>query len=284
VTEPRLFLDARAILGESPVWDPDAGELLWCDITAGLLHRTAGDGSEDRQTPLPPPLASFQRRRGGGLVAALGDRIVETDDEGRILRDLASVTHANPGIRFNEGKCDPFGNFVVGGMDFVSKVPDAGLYRITPAGEVTVLRGGFGTTNGIEFSDDGDTMWVTDTSVETVFRGSWNAEGQLGDLVPWSVGLWHDGLVRDERGEFWGAVYGGGVVVHLSAAGDVLERIEFPAPNLTGVTIGGPELSTLFVCSARENATEEQLEEFPLSGGVFSYALDRRGLPGRLFG
>ncbi|BDZ51271.1 hypothetical protein GCM10025867_35120 [Frondihabitans sucicola] len=282
--EPRLFVDARAILVESPVWDEVAQELLWCDITAGLLHRTSADGTQDRQTRLPPPLASFQLRRNGGLVAALGDRIVETDDEGRILRDLAMIEHANPGIRFNEGKCDPFGNFVVGGMDFVSQDPDAGLYRVTPAGEVTLLRGGFGTANGIEFAPDGSTMWVTDTAVQTIFQGSWNAQGELGDLRPWSVSGMHDGLVQDARGEFWGAIYGGGVVVHLSAEGDEVERIAFPAPNLTGVTIGGPDRTTLFVGSARENATEEQLEDFPLSGGVFAYDLDRAGLPARFFG
>jgi sugar lactone lactonase YvrE len=282
--EPTLLLDARAILMESPVWDAASSELLWCDITLGLLHRTSEDGSADRQSELPPPLASFQPRRGGGLIAALGDRVVETDDEGRILRDLASIGHRHPGMRLNEGKCDPFGNFVVGAMEVTTEDPDAGLYRVTPAGDVAVLKGGFGTTNGIEFTDDGSTMWVTDTAVQTIFRGSYGADGLLGELEPFAVGHAFDGLVRDSRGEFWSAVYGAGVVVHLSAEGEELETIEVPAPNVTGITIGGSDLSTLYVGSARENATEEQLREFPLSGGVFAIELDRPGLPPRLFG
>ena len=34
-----LVLDARADLGEGPVWDARTGELLWVDIMAGLVHR-----------------------------------------------------------------------------------------------------------------------------------------------------------------------------------------------------------------------------------------------------
>jgi sugar lactone lactonase YvrE len=288
VPTAELFLDARSILCESPVWDADAaggaGELLWADITPGVLHRTAVDGSADRTSTLPPPLPSFQRRRGGGLVAALQDRIVLVDDDGGHLEELARVEHAHPGIRFNEGKCDPFGNFVVGGMDATKKAPDAGLYRITPEGEVTVLRGGFGTCNGIEFDDDGHTMWVTDTAVQTIFRAPYDENGALGEFEPWSVGHRHDGLVRDSTGDFWGAIYGAGQVLHLDAAGRILETVDVPAPNVTGITIGGRDLTTLFIGTARENATEEQLQAAPLSGGVFTYELDRPGLPARLFG
>lgn len=281
--EVRTFLDARAILVESPVWDSRTRELVWCDITAGVLHRTTADGRVDRTIALPPPLGSFQLMRHGGVVAALQDQIVLVDAEGE-FRELAHIQHNHPGIRFNEGKCDPFGNFVVGGMDTTKKDPDAGLYRITPAGEVTTLRGGFGTCNGIEFSDDGRTLWVTDTSVRTIFRGSYGPEGALGELEPFSVGLRHDGLARDERGEFWGAVYGAGEVVHLSPQGELLDTIAIPAPNVTGVAFGGDDLRTLFVGSARENATEEQLEQSPLSGGIFAIDLDRAGLPTHLFG
>lgn len=280
---PRLFLDARAVLAESPVWDAAAQELLWCDITAGLLHRTSADGAQDHEIPLPPPLGSFQLRRGGGLVAALRDRIVLTDDDGRGLRTLATIEHRHEGIRFNEGKCDPFGAFVVGGMDTTVKDPDAGLYRITPDGEVTLLGGGFGTANGIEWNDDGSEIYVTDTAVQTIFRAPY-ADGAMGELVPFATGRRHDGLARDERGEFWGAVYGAGRVVHLSADGDTVDTIELPVPNVTGVTFGGPGLRTLFVASARENLSESQLEEAPLSGGIFALDLDRAGRPANLFG
>jgi len=283
-TEPRLLLDAKAVLVESPVWDADAAEWIWCDITPGVLHRTSADGTHDRTTQLPAPLASFQRRRGGGLIMALGDRIVTTDDEGGDLHEIAHLPHRHDGIRFNEGKCDPFGAFVVGAMDVTDEAPDGLMYRIGPDEAVTRLRGGFTTFNGLEWNDDGRTMWFTDTGVKTIFQAQWGPEGDLAEVVPFTSGGMHDGLVRDERGEFWGAIYGEGVVVHLDQDGDLIDRIEFSAPQLTGIAIGGPDMSTLLVGSARENMSDDELARAPLSGGLFTVELDRRGRESFLFG
>lgn len=283
-TEPRLLLDAKAVLVESPVWDVDAAEWIWCDITPGVLHRTSVDGTSDRTTQLPAPLASFQRRRDGGLIMALGDRIVTTDDEGGDLREIVRLPHRHDGIRFNEGKCDPFGAFVVGAMDVTDEAPDGLMYRIGPDEQVTRLRGGLTTFNGLEWNDDGRTMWFTDTGVQTIFQAGWDRDGTLGPVVPFTSGGMHDGLVRDEKGEFWGAIYGEGVVVHLDQDGDLIDRIEFPVPKLTGIAIGGPDMTTLLVGSAREEMSDAELERYPLSGGIFTLELDRRGRASFLFG
>jgi sugar lactone lactonase YvrE len=127
-------------------------------------------------------------------------------------------------------------------------------------------------------------MWFTDTGVQTIFQAEWGPEGALGHVAPFTSGGMHDGLVRDVRGEFWGAIYGEGVVVHLDQDGDLIDRIAFPAPQLTGIAIGGPDMSTLLVGSARENMTDDELEQHPLSGGVFTVELDRTGRESFLFG
>jgi len=276
--EPRLFLDAKATLVESPVWDVDAGVLWWTDITAGVLHRTTVDG-RDEQVQVDPPLPSFQLCEGGGFVAALEDRVVVLEPDGDEVATLTTVQHAHDGMRFNEGKCDPFGAFVVGSMDDDEGAEDGVLYRVTSAGQVAVLADGFGTTNGLEWDDDGSVLYVTDTGDETIYRAPYGPDGVTGDLEPFTGGSAHDGLARDSRGEFWGAVFGEGVVVHLDAEGDLIEKIAFPVPQLTGIAFGGDDLRTLFVGSSREGMDEAQLAEHPLSGGLFALELDRPGLP-----
>jgi len=278
-----LFLDSRAALAESPVWDIDAQELVWTDIPVGALHRTSADGTRDRATRVGPPLACVQRRRGGGLIVAGTDDVSLVDDDGGNPSVVAKVAFRHAAMRFNEGKCDPFGNFVVGALDPDGNA-DSDVYRITPSGDISLLWGGFGTTNGMEWNDDGTEIYVTDTDVKTVFRASYGPDGVTGELVPFSVGGSHDGLVRDERGEFWGAIYGEGRVVHLDVDGREIGEIRVPADNVTGVAIGGPGMSTLFITSARENATEQELEKLPYSGGIFTVDLDRRGRETFLFG
>ncbi|WP_065963844.1 SMP-30/gluconolactonase/LRE family protein [Curtobacterium sp. UCD-KPL2560] len=279
-----VFCDEQAVLVESIVWDPTTERLRWTDITLGLLTTARADGTVESSVPLPPPLASFQPRVGGGFVAALGDTVVLTDEQGVVERELTRVQHATAGMRFNEGKCDPFGRFLVGSMDLTDQDPAGALYSVEPDGTTRVLRGGFGVTNGIEWSPDGSTMYVTDTSTSTIYRASYGPEGDLGELVPFVSGAAHDGLVRDDEDCFWTAVYGSGRVERWSAAGEHLETVEVPAPNVTSVAFGGPDISTLFIGTARENMTEEQLEQAPHSGAVFAVPTRVRGSSASAFG
>ena len=279
----RVFCDAGAVLVESIVWDPDAHLVRWTDITLGTLNTATADGTLLDAVPLPPPLASFQPRRAGGFVAALGSSIVVTDAAGVVERSIAEVEHVHAGIRFNEGKCDPFGRFLVGSMNMTTGEPDGALYAVEPDGRTTLLRGGFGTTNGIEWSPDGDVMYVTDTSASTIFRASYGPDGVLGELEPWVVGAAHDGLVRDSEGCFWGAIYGGARVERYALDGSLLETVAMPVPNITSVAFGGPDMTTLLVGTARENLTEEQLEQAPTSGAVFAVPTSVHGFPANDF-
>lgn len=278
-----VFSDARAVLAESIVWDPSAQLLRWTDITLGTLVTARADGTVVSTVPLPPPLASFQPRASGGFVAALGDTVVVTDEHGAIERELTRVEHATDGLRFNEGKCDPFGRFLVGSMNLTTGEPDGALYSVEADGTTRLLRGGFGVTNGFEWSDEGTVMYVTDTSASTIYRGSYGPDGELGELEPFVVGNAHDGLVRDDEGCSWSAIYGGGRVERYGPDGSHLETVELPTPNVTSVAFGGPDMSTLFVASARENLTEEQLEQHPSSGAILAVPTRVHGFPANTF-
>lgn len=286
----RSFRDAKAVLAESIVWDP-AGDLLWCDITAGLLHRSPidgpVDGSADTVLRLPPPLASFAPAVGGGYVASLGDRIVLVEADGAIARTLSPVPHAHDGLRLNEGKADPVGRWVTGSMNLTTGAADGALYSIAGSDEeapLRLLRGGFGVANGTEWSADGTRIYFTDTSVKTIYQADYSITGDVTNVEAFHSGDSHDGLVIDSEGYLWSGIYGGGRVVRYSPDGAEDLTIEIPAPNITSVAFGGHDLSTLFVASARENLTEEQLVEHPLSGAIFAIDTSVHGLRPRSFG
>ena len=279
-----MFRKTNAILGESLVWDAASNALWWCDITAGLIHRSPlggpADGSDDTTVPLPAPVGSFHLTNDGGFVVSLEDRVVLADATGTITRDLASIPHARPGLRMNEGKVDPAGRWVTGSMTIVGDNPDAAFYAITPDGELTVLASGLGVANGLEWNADGDRVWFTDTSVKTIYTGAYG-DGQIGDVEVWHHGVPHDGLTMAADGTFWGAQYGEGKIVHYAADASELETIDLPAPNLTSVALDGT--GRLYVCSARENLTEEQLDAHPLSGSIFAVETTSIGRPARTF-
>jgi len=290
VTTPTatVFRDTHAILVESIYWDASTDELRWADITAGTLHRgrldDPADGSRDWATRLPPPLPSFQPTVDGGFVAALGDRVVLLDEQGTIVQTLAQIEHAHPDMRLNEGKCDPFGRFVVGSMGVTRDDPDAAVYSVDPDGTLRTLHGGFGVTNGFEWSDDGSIMYLTDTSTSTVYRADYSPDGALGELEPFLVGQPSDGLALDTDGNFWNGLSGAGKVVRWDAEGDITLEIEVPVPNVTSVAFGGPGLGTLFIGTSRDGLAEEDLQSAPLSGGIFRVDGLATGRPVNRFG
>ena len=283
--EVTLFRRARAVIAESLWWND--GVLEWCDITPGLLRRSAlggaVDGSEDVEIALPAPLGAFQPTADGRYVAASGSTVFLCDRDGGRRETLATVEHRHPGIRFNEAKCDPFGRFVVGSMDVTTGDPDGAIYVVDAHGGCRVLVGGVGVANGFEWTDDGTRMWFTDTSVSTIFVGDYALDG-ITNVQPFSVGRQSDGLARDADGGFWNGIYDEGRVTQLDPDGSVIREIDVPAGHVTSVAFGGTDLSTLFIATASEKLTEQQLEQQPLTGSIFSIQTSTRGLPVRAFG
>ena len=287
IGKPELFRDTKAILGESLVWDAAADSILWCDITRGLIHASpvsgSIDGAADASISLPAPVASFHPAV-DGFVVSLGARVVLVDSDGHITRELAAIDHLHDGLRLNEGKVDPYGRWVTGSMNLLSDDADGAYYSVDDAGRLKVLRGGLGVANGLEWSLDGSRVYFTDTSVSSIYSGEYTEDGDILDVDVWHHGTPNDGLTIDVDGCFWSGLYGDGRVVRYDPSGTEIASIDLPVPNVTSVAFGGTDLSTLFVTTARENLTEQQLEDHPLSGGVFTIATSTSGAGPRTFG
>jgi sugar lactone lactonase YvrE len=217
------------------------------------------------------------------VIAGDRNRVLLLDENGAVERELAVLPLASEDVRVNESKVDPFGDFIVGSMNEGGDDPIAEIHRVSADGSVESIASGFGTTNGFEWSDDGDEMILTDTDRSTVFRTPYPRAGRLGTLIPYLVGRPSDGIVRDVDGYHWNGLYGEGVVVRWAPDGSIDRTVEVPAPNVTSVTLGGDDLRTLIVGTARENMSPEDLETSPDSGGIFLLDVDVPGRPVGVF-
>lgn len=260
--------------------------MRWCDISTGELVRSAINGpttgTRDDRLTLPAPLASFHPAA-DGFVVSLGSRVVLVDQRGHETRELAIIDHAHSGMRLNEGKVDPAGRWVTGSMDLTRQQPDGAFYSVTSDG-ARVLYGGIGTANGLEWSLDGKRVYFTDTSVSSIYTGTYTRGGEIKDVAAFHHGAPHDGLAIDLDGCLWSAEYGRGRVTRLDPKGRELLVVDLPVPNVTSVAFGGDSLSTLFVASARENLSERELDESPLSGAIFAIDTPVQGRLAAVYG
>ena len=78
-------------------------------------------------------------------------------------------------------------------------------------------------------------------------------------------------------------MYEGRSVLQLSPKGDVLATVEVPAQCPTMPCFGGDDLKTLYVTTARQGRSADELQALPQSGCVFCLRVDVPGLPVNFF-
>lgn len=85
-----VLIHTQALIGESPVWEGDAGVLLWVDILRGEIHATVASSGVDAVLRMGTAVGAVALRRRGGLVAAAGDGFcfVADDDARALLRGV----------------------------------------------------------------------------------------------------------------------------------------------------------------------------------------------------
>lgn len=276
-------LDVKASLGECPQWSVAEQALYWVDINAPSLNRFDPAAGHNHAMPMPESIGCFAFRAGGFVVALRGGIWLARAD-GRLERKVADAPYDPAHHRFNDGRCDRQGRFLVGAMNENRDAADAALYRLDRDFALTEVVGGMTISNGLAWSPDGRTMYHADTPTRSV--EAWDYDVATG--VPRNRRFLArfsgetdrpDGATVDRDGCYWVALYRGGRVLRLSPAGDVLASIPVPALCPTMCAFGGPDLTTLYVTTARQKRPDDELARLPQSGGIFALTVETPGLP-----
>jgi sugar lactone lactonase YvrE len=279
-----LFLDAGALLGESPFWHAAEARLYWVDIEGRKIHRTDPATGTDEVMLLAEQVGCVAPRAQGGLIAALENGCALIDEWGAAPRPFGPAVLADkPEQRFNDGRVDPTGRLWVGSLTNDKTNPAAALYRLDPDGSLTELLGGITTSNGAAFSPDGRTFYHADTPTHAIRAYDVNpATGTLGEGRIFHQfergGGRPDGAAVDAQGCYWSALWDGWRVVRFSPAGELIQTVDLPVQRPTMIAFGGADLQTAFVTSAGKNLTDEERKAQPHAGGVFSFRVDTPGL------
>jgi sugar lactone lactonase YvrE len=281
-----LVQDARAELGEGPVWDRRAGQLLWVDIMAGVVHRLDPRSGVERPLMVGQPVGAVCSRAAGGYVVGLRDGIAVLGDDGELdfIADLEAEIAEN---RCNDAKCDPVGRLWVGTIR-IDNQPAGALYRIDADHSVKPVLTGLRLSNGLGWSPDGAVMYFIDSLAGGLdafdFDLDSGALSRRRRLVTVEAGEGvADGMTVDSEGFIWIAVYGGGAIRRYAPSGELALVVELPVGQPTSCTFGGPDLRDLYITSARQHMSATELAAEPLAGGLFRCRPGPEGLPANPF-
>ena len=281
----RCVLDARAALGECPVWAADERALYWVDILAPSLNRLDPASGENRSWPMPDAIGSFALCDNGDAVLALRSGFFRFSFADGRLVSIAEPVKGQQGVRFNDGKASPDGRFFAGTMDEAQlSRPLGALYRLDPDGRCHRVAEGLIVSNGLAWSADGATLFHSDSKGKAIY--AWDYDAATGEIAhrrvvarpDEAIGR-PDGGACDRDGYYWSAGISAGVINRWAPDGRLDRRIELPVPHPTCPCFGGPDMKTLYVTTLSHAMTAQQRAACPHAGSIFAIDVDVAGVP-----
>lgn len=281
-----LIVDARNAVGECPVWVPEENALYWVDIPHGGLQRWSAQSGEVQRWNANTMLACIARTETGSWVAGMESGFFQlTPQAGGHLDTqlLAGVEHPRPDMRMNDGRCDRQGRFWAGSMvlDMGANAAAGILYRYTGDGAAHAQLDGFITLNGLAFSPDGRTMYVSDSHplVQQIWAFDYDVDSGTPSNRRVFVDMHNhlgrpDGAAVDADGCYWICANDAGLIHRFTPEGRLDRSLSVPVKKPTMCAFGGSRLDTLFVTSIRDDQGPQSI-----AGGVFALNPGVTGLP-----
>ena len=268
-------------LGEGPLWHPKLEALFWFDINAFKMY--CWKDSELKAWNFSEPVSAAGWIDKENLIIASASSLIKqslTSDKRTVLVDLEADL---PHTRSNDGRADPWGGFWIGTMGLNAEKEAGSIYRFYK-GKLEQLHQELTIPNSICFSPDKKFVYFADTRQEKIWRqdldqkNGWPINEPIIFIDLKAQGLHPDGSVCDSEGFLWNAQYGASRIARYSPEG-WLDRVEnFPASQVTCPAFGGKSFDTIFVTTASQTLSDEDLIAQPLAGKVFHFEVDAVGL------
>ncbi len=281
--------ERRFRLAEGPQWHPATGTVSWVDIHGGTLWQApwSAHGALEPEQVLQAEgtLGAAIPADDGGWVVLDGTTVRVLLSDGEERRHPVPDADLVPGLRLNDGACDPAGRLLAGTID-PNDEPGAALYQLRDGGLHRVLNG-VTTSNGLAWSADGTRLYYADSPTGRVDRFEYDvATGELGarrPVVHFDDGV-PDGLCLDADEHLWVAVHGSGQVRRVSPDGEVVARVDLPTGQVSSCAFVGADLRSLLVTTGAEGLSDDERRADPAAGAVFAVrGLDVPGLPRHTF-
>jgi sugar lactone lactonase YvrE len=270
------------ILGEGPVWDVQEQALYWVDIRRPAVRRYDSRSGKVDTWPMPEMVGSLAVRARGGLLVALKTGLAFFDPKTGSLERFASPEAGQPAQRFNDGKCDRRGRFWIGTINDTARQPDGTLY-LFDSGRYLPRESGITIPNSLCWGPDGRTMYFSDSWTRTICVYDYDPESGAATnkrpLVTTVAPAIPDGATVDAEGCIWCAEYDGWRITRFSPDGRRLRSIDLPLQRPTSCMFGGPDLDVLYVTTASQKLSADELARQPLAGALLAMKVGAKGLP-----
>ena len=232
----------------------------------GTIGKTSPDGTTEVYLTLPG------KSVGNGIVFDRKGFMVIADYVGHNVLKVDPATRAISVFAHEPKMNQPNDLAIAADGTLYASDPNWGngtgqLWRIDTDGRVTRLAEGMGTTNGIDLSPDGKSLYVNESVQRNLWVFTVTADKTLSEkrLLRKFPDFGFDGMRVDVDGNLYITRHGKGTVAVVSPKGDVLREIDVLGKMPSNLCFGGPDGRTVYVTEVEHRR-------------LVSFRVDRPGL------
>ena len=276
------------MLGESPLWHPLQNKFYWVDIDRCRIYSCDPQSNAVLSLKINKPVSAMVPVGNTTMLIALQGEIATFNTVTGRIETLVEIEKDISDNRCNDGKCDARGRFWIGTMHINALSQRGSLFCLDQDLFLNKALDKLTIANGMDWSSAGDKMYFIDSFERTVKCYDFDAvQGKLSNgeiIIETGSNELPDGMCVDSEGMLWIAFWGGKRVGRYHPrTGEHLADVYVPALNVTACAFGGKDLTTLYITTARSGLSSSELEEYPLSGSIFTCETEVKGRPANLF-
>ena len=276
-------------IGESPIWVPEEDRLYWTDTQDSAVFHYSPRDHQVTKFRLDLPVTALVRRRGGGWVIVSKAGLAFWDPYSNRCEFIVDPVSDRDDMAFNDGTADPAGRLIAGTMNFEElTAPDGCLYSLDPDLGFREIDSKICVANGIGFSPDGRTMYVSEQWDSRILAYDYdpdtgNAANRRSFAEVDPEEGYPDGIVVDSEGFLWNGRWGGARIVRYAPDGEVDRIYHLPVEVGTCAGFGGKDMKDLYVATAWYGMKKNERRKKPMSGDLFRIRTDVAGTVERRF-
>lgn len=233
---------------EGPCCDA-AGNLFVVNLKKdGDIARIAPGGKPEVFVNLPGKSVGngivFNRKGEMFVADYVGHNILKIDPK---TKEISVFAHDDGMNQPNDVAQGPDGTLYASDPNWAKSTGQ--LWRIGTDGKITRIAADMGTTNGIEVSPDGKTLYVNESAQRNIWSFPIQADGTLGEkkLIKKFDDHGFDGMRCDVDGNLYITRYGKGTVIKMTPTGEILKEIDVLGKQPSNICFGGPDGRTAYV-------------------------------------
>ena len=265
------------VCGEGPAWDSKTETLYYTESNDKCIYRYNEKKSAAEVFLQGTHAASLTPHSAGGLMTCGSEGFKYINAQNKIYSFNNCVNQINAN-KLNDIIADANGRVMAGQESFTEDGPykPGYLFQLDINGNLTIIDEGFHLANGMGFSPDCASFYVTDTILRKIYKYKYDMKsGKISQkklLIQFDRedGL-PDGLTVDSEGFLWVAMFLGSKIIRVDCDGNIERSITLPFAQPTSLTFGGRNLDELYITSAGV------LWETKLAPSAHDYNLPRGG-------